>query len=135
MRARTTPYTPAGSSIVYPHGDGSVRLLRGYGFGLAPLAARIGQAIGGEQGRVEGSILACVLTLYTLWDDPRVEWHTQADPDGIYGLPDSELILIGRTLATELYGAGAARLGIDGDSLIRNVLPRAAWGAPPEGGV
>lgn len=133
MRARPTPYTPDPSSLVYPCGRLSVRLLGGDGTGYLHLIHRLTEAMPESPTRgmdAANGAMACYT--YALWDDPAIEWRCDYDPDEVLLCDGEQLVEIAGRLRTELFGPGAKRLGLDVAALSK-VLPRAVWGLAPEG--
>ena len=142
MRARTTPYTPDPSSLTYPCGRVSVRLLGGDGPGYMNLVERLREALplaadasGADafirETQATNGALACYT--YALWDDPNIGWVANFDPDEVLLAKGDRLVEIADALRAELWAPGARRLGIDLTVLAQKVLPLAAWGLPPAG--
>ena len=130
MRLRTTPHTPSPSSNVYPCGQRSIHLLRGYGFGYDQLMAEVRAGIEGRLAELEAGTITAALYTFALWDDPDLEWASQLDPNEVLDLHGAELIGAGRMLARELFGPASARLGLDTELLVQSVLPFAIYGLP-----
>ena len=134
MRARTRPYTPDPSSLTYPCGRLTVRLLGGDGTGYLHLIRRLSEAMGESPTRAmdaANGAMACYA--YALWDDPDIECICDYDPDEVLLAEGPRLIEIATRLRMELFGPGAKRLGLDLQAFGAKVLPRAVWGLAPEG--
>ena len=118
MHLRTTPYTPAASSVAYPCGSHTVRLLPGATMAgeLNLTRARLGDS------PIDGydvAILLTVLAIAALWDDPEIELdHRPAWADNLLIAPVGEIRTVGLALIAEIHGRGTRALGLDPAALV-----------------
>ena len=134
MRARTKPHIPDPSSLVYPCGRVSVRLLSGDGTGYLALMRRLTDALPEAPTRsidATNGALACYT--FALWDDPEIGWLCDYDPDEVLLAEGTRLAEMAARLRVELFGPGAKRCGVDLQILGSKVIARAVWGLAPEG--
>ena len=112
MKLRDVAHTPSPASMSYDLQVRKINLFSGNQLGQARVKKRIAEAFEVPTDNDLVDVYNLLLHAFALWDDPDLEFETEADPESVLTLEGKPLKRVCESLEEEVLGVRASRSGL-----------------------